>query len=309
MSTPAIVCFCKHDTGSAGLEQLFQLQANIRLVIVQAGFEDKPWYKQIQQRCNDHRIQLVRVHRLSKQPEVWELIEKADPAFAFTIMFTQIIPNEVISICKNKLVNFHPSLLPKYRGPHPVNWAIVNGEKESGVTAHFVTDVVDGGPILCQRPFPILLEDDNNTIQKKIDTIVVEQIKALYPKLLADQYEVTPQKEEESSYYRLRTPEDGRIDWSTQTTMQLYNLIRAIQYPLAGAFCRYEGEKFVIRRAQPVVDNLESQRRSGAILSHSDGRLVIQTIDGCLRVEAIENEAGIPQPLTRFAVNSKFENG
>lgn len=310
MISPAIVCFCKHDTGRLGLEQLFALKANIRLAIVQSGFEDKPWFKRIQEMCKEHKVQLIKVDRLSKQPEIWEMIQEAEPSFAFTIMFTQIIPNGVIRACKNKLVNFHPSLLPKYRGPHPVNWAIVNGEEQSGVTAHFVTEVVDGGPILCQTSFPILFEDDNNSIQRKIDAIVVNQIRLTYNMLLNNNNPVSePQDETISSYFRRRTPDDGQIDWFEQTSTQIYNLIRALQYPLDGAFCKYKGKKYVIRRSQPVIKNISNEYVPGTILSSSEDALLVKTIDGLLQIEEVEDFQGNSQVFNQFNSNDRFENG
>lgn len=161
--------------------------------------------------------------------------------------FPKLIPLRVINHSIMGIVNIHQSLLPKYRGRHPLNWVIINGEKETGVTIHCVTERFDEGNILYQTVF---LVDENNTTMQLYDRTVwlgEDLLDELFDDLEQNGklHEGVKQNEEEASYFPPRKPEDGLIDWS-KSPEEIRNLARALREPYPGAFFWSDRRKVVI---------------------------------------------------------------
>lgn len=160
-----------------------------------------------------------------------------------------LIKKEVLQKFPGKVLNVHASFLPKYRGRHPLNWALLNDEKEVGVTVHLVGEELDAGDILLQKAIPLKDNDDLAIIRKKVHSIgaglvveVLKKIEALKP---------LPQKRGAVSYAPKRTPEDGRIDWK-KSAREIFCLVRAAGAPGPGAFAYRGKRKLIIWKAQPI---------------------------------------------------------
>lgn len=303
------VCFCKHPVGYASLQRLIALGAPIRLVVVQASERGKDWFTNNERFCKDHRIRLLETERLSRDESCIQEIERLGPAYGFTIMFTQVIPRRVIEACSMGIVNFHPSLLPRYRGPHPVNWAIIRGETRSGVTAHLVVPELDAGPIICQDRFAIDAADTNISLQVKIDRIVLEQVERVYRLFQRGELASLPQDETKASYFPARTPDDGEISWSALTALQIRNLVRALQSPLDGAFTSYRGQRLYVRwcELQQPDGLVIHTERPGEILEIDDTGISVSTIDGRLLLTSVE-DAG-QRAIGKDAWKARFRLG
>ena len=158
----------------------------------------------------------------------------------------RLICKEILDIPKLGTIGFHSSLLPKYRGRTPVNWAIIAGEKETGITMFYLTEEADAGDIIAQKTFPIMLNDDCNTVYKKSAKAGAELIVEFLPKISKG---VAPRLHNPSrSYpaYPKRTPADGEIDFN-RGAPDVYNFIRALTRPYPGAFTFLpSGQKVII---------------------------------------------------------------
>jgi methionyl-tRNA formyltransferase len=163
----------------------------------------------------------------------------------------------------------HGSLLPKYRGRAPVNWAILRGETETGATLHYMVDKADAGDIVDQLAVPILADDDAREVFAKVtvaaETILVRSL----PKLIAGTAARRPQGMLAGQYYGRRTPADGRIDWS-RPAREIHDLVRAVAPPFPGAFAEVGGERWDIHRTRLTE---RAAPRRGAWLFGADGGL------------------------------------
>src|SRR3989344_5278816 len=173
--------------------------------------------------------------------EITQQIRQYAPDVIVQVAWFQIIKNEILRIPKLGCVGFHSSLLPHYRGGSPVNWGLINGEKEWGITFFYLEPDIDSGDIIAQKKFAITMEDTCKTIYEKCTKAAVEILDEYLPKIEAGTAPRVKQTHTEPPLKR-RKPEDGIIDWG-KTTEQLYNWIRALTHPYPGAFSFYRGKK------------------------------------------------------------------
>jgi len=183
--------------------------------------------------------------------------------------YSMILPKSVIDVPRRGCVNLHGGLLPDYRGPHVMQWAIINGETETGVTLHYVDAGIDTGPVIAEERFAIEPEDDALVVRGKLREAGTRLLRAWWPAIADGTAPRAPQDESRAKYYPLRTPEDGRIDW-TMPAATIHNLVRALAAPWPGAFTRLGAEKLVLRRVAVLAGESASARPG--IVSSVDGR-------------------------------------
>lgn len=181
--------------------------------------------------------------------------------------------------------NIHFALLPRYRGYHPVQWAIINGEKEIGYSLHKVDEGVDSGPIYYQGRVEISSADDYALSRSKIIDLMYRTLGQAFTAIEAGQ-EPTPQDEYKASYFCKRSEADGRVDW-TRPVNEVYNLCRAIAPPaMPGAYFIYRGQQVHIDSCEiaPVepyigpTGKVVSVRADAIFVKAGDGVLVIKTV-------------------------------
>ncbi|MFO1370950.1 MAG: formyltransferase [Candidatus Competibacteraceae bacterium] len=216
----------------------------------------------------------------------------------FSFYYRRMLSPELLAIAPRGALNMHGSLLPKYRGRVPVNWAILHGETETGATLHYMTAKPDAGDIVGQTAVPILPDD---TAQEVFDKVTVAAELTLYralPALLAGTAPRIVQDLTKGSYFSGRKPEDGRIDW-TWPAARIHNLIRAVAPPYPGAFTTIAGQPARILRTRVV----EAAAPAAAItLKLVGGRLVAHCAGGgMLQILTLEI-AGESVTPTRLAV-------
>src|SRR3989338_11236486 len=137
-----------------------------------------------------------------------------NPEIIFSFYYRRLLCDEILEIPAKGALNLHGSLLPKYRGRAPVNWVLLNGEKETGLTLHHMVKQADAGDIVAQKKVAISREDTALTLFKKLVPFTGEIIKENLALLEKGRAPRMPQNHAEATVYRCRTPEDGRIDWT-----------------------------------------------------------------------------------------------
>jgi methionyl-tRNA formyltransferase len=172
-------------------------------------------------------------------------IEAARPDFIFSFYYRQMLTPAVLDLAARGAYNMHGSLLPKYRGRVPVNWAVLHGESETGATLHRMVEKPDAGDIVAQQAVPILPDDTAREVFDKVTLAAEMALHGVLPRLLAGTAEHRAQVQTRASYFGGRKPEDGRIDW-TQPAAAIHNLIRAVASPYPGAFFDLEGHRIAI---------------------------------------------------------------
>jgi methionyl-tRNA formyltransferase len=152
------------------------------------------------------------------------------------------------------VVNLHPSLLPKYRGRAPINWAILKGEEEVGLTAHYVDEGMDTGDIIQQVPVSLDCYEDVGDALSKFMPLYAEMTVSVLNSIRNDSVNRTPQDHLEATTFPARRPEDGLIYWD-HPAKDIVNLVRAVTKPYPGAFTHADGKKIVVWKAEIVHNN------------------------------------------------------
>lgn len=218
---------------------------------------------------------------------------KLDVLLSINYLF--IIENDVISLAKYP-INFHGSLLPKYRGRTPHVWAIINNEKVTGVTAHIINQGCDTGDIVLQEIIKIEDEDTGNDIlQKYIDIYPLMLDKVLFA-IGQNNLQRIPQNNVEATYFDKRTPEDGEINWNWQKD-RINNWVRAQSYPYPGAFTFYKGKKVIIDKLKLSPMGYNNSDANGLVLNSNNNLITVKTQNGAIELSVIRNIDSIELPL------------
>ena len=190
----------------------------------------------------------------------------------------------------------HGSLLPKYRGRVPVNWVLVHGETETGMTLHYMEAKADRGDIVAQKRVPITPEDTAVTLFAKMTVAAEEILQETYPLLRTGQAPRVPQNHTGASYFGGRKPEDGHIQW-TRPAKEIYNLVRAVTHPYPGAFTLLNGRKLFIWWGRALAEPVTAAAVPGQVMARLLGEgLLVATADGQFLIERAQWE-GEPEFL------------
>ena len=185
----------------------------------------------------------------ASDPVLADAVAAAGPDVIFSFYFRALLPDAILRSASIGAFNMHGSLLPRYRGRAPTNWAVLHGESETGATLHVMVAKADAGAIVDQQAVPILPDDTALQVFAKV-TVAAEQVlwRSL-PSIVAGTVALRPNEIEYGSYFGGRRPEDGRIDWA-QPAARVYNLIRAVAPPYPGAFTELHGVSLVVAKAK-----------------------------------------------------------
>ncbi|MEA3278347.1 MAG: formyltransferase [Pseudomonadota bacterium] len=231
------VVFAYHSVGVRGLSVLLSLGVSVPLVL---SHEDDPdenrWFDSVRDLCHRAGIRCI----TPSDPNVAGVLDElraCAPDWLFSFYYRSMLRTELLAIPARGAYNLHGSLLPRYRGRVPVNWAVLHGERETGVSLHRMVEKPDAGALVDQEAVAILPNDTAHAVFQKLicagETLLLRTV----PRMLAGGHEETPMDLTAGSYFGGRRPEDGRIDWS-RTAWEIHNLIRAVAPPYPGAFAQ-----------------------------------------------------------------------
>jgi methionyl-tRNA formyltransferase len=246
---PRAVVFAYHSVGVRCIKTLLARGVQIDLVV---SHEDSAtetiWFESVADLCKEHGISRITPENPAS-PELYEQIKAIAPDYIFSFYYRHMLPTDILGLAKHGAYNLHGSLLPKYRGRVPVNWAVLHGETETGATLHEMAAKPDAGGIIAQTAVPILPDDTAFEVFGKL-TVAAEQILWFaLPSLLDGSAKLLANDLSKGSYFGGRKAEDGRIDWSLPA-QQVYNLHRAVAPPYPGAFTEVGGKAYVIGKAR-----------------------------------------------------------
>ena len=230
--TSAVV-FAYHDVGVRCLRVLFEAQIDVPLVITH---RDDPaealWFESVAAAARSRGIDT-----LEDPPaqEVRSRLGASRPDFIFSFYYRRMLPAECLALARRGAYNMHGSLLPKYRGRAPVNWAVLMGETETGATLHEMVAKPDAGRIVDQEPVPIGEDETAVEVFRNVTAAAETVLRRALPRLIAGTAVLKPQDLARGSYFGARKPEDGRIDWH-KSAREIHNLVRAVAPPYPGAF-------------------------------------------------------------------------
>ena len=252
------------ETGYECLKALLDRGENVVLVVTHPdAVGEDIWFPSVAELSRARGIEPV----IAGAPDAALAARVADaaPDLLLSFYFRHVLPAGILKLPRLGAYNLHGSLLPKYRGRAPVNWAVARGETETGATLHVMTEKPDAGDIVDQEAVSIGADDTAYEVQKRVTQAGVRILERRLAGLKAGTAPRRPQDEKAATTFPRRSPEDGRIDW-TRPAEQVHNLVRAVTHPYPGAFTDVFGGKTVIWRTRlphlGAHDNFPGQVRA-----------------------------------------------
>jgi methionyl-tRNA formyltransferase len=294
--TSAVV-FAYHNVGVRCLRVLLAQDVQVSLVVTH---QDKPgetiWFDSVEKLAHARGLPVITPDN-PNDPAVLARIRALAPDFLFSFYYRNMLGAELLALPRRGAYNLHGSLLPKYRGRVPVNWAVIMGERETGVTLHQMVEKPDAGGIVDQEAVPIGPEDTAAEVFGKVAGAAEQVLARALPRLIAGSARIRPQDLGKGSYYGGRRPEDGRIDW-TKSAQEVHNLVRGVAPPYPGAFARLGAVTLRVLRTRREPNR---RPRSGAPgLYFEAGSLFADCGDGkvlrLLEFEAIDDRGDTLDP-------------
>lgn len=285
-----IFLFLGSRRGHAVLLKLIEARAEIAgiLCLVEDPHEEQ-FHLKVTAIAKEHNIPIYYSNAV-KSAEYKNLLQQLKPDIAFAIGWRYLITQDAYNLPPKGTLIIHDSLLPRYRGFAPMNWAIINGEQETGVTLFHIAEGVDCGPIVDQLSTPINENDTAKTVDERIIKLYEEIIIKNLPALSAGTAKSQPQDDDVASYTCKRTPEDGEINWQ-QSASQIHNLIRGLTHPFPGAYTSLRGKRILIWGSEILAaqDNYIGNI-PGRIIGKKNGMIEVLTGNGIIRLSRLQYE-------------------
>jgi methionyl-tRNA formyltransferase len=252
----------------------------------------------------NHDLPVFQPQKLRSEEGIRRVLE-LQPDLIVTAAYGQILPEPVLEAPKYGCINVHASLLPKYRGGAPIHHAIINGEKETGVTIMYMVKALDAGDMLLQRAIPITSEDNVGTMHDKLANLGAELLKEVLPSILDGTVQAVPQDDEQATFAPNITREDEKIDWK-RSARELDCQIRGL-CPWPVAYTMWKGKPFKIWKASVV--NEETQDEPGTVIRLDADGIVVATGNGMLRLTEVQPSGKKPMSAKQFINGRQMKAG
>ena len=268
-------CLCfSGEVGEYVFNDIIPLGLNIKAILTDFGS------KGVIVKAKELGIPLFIGNPRKKDVTAWAIDNNITFDYLLSINYLFILPSSFFVLSKTS-INFHDSLLPKYRGRCPNVWSIINGEKYTGLTAHLMNADCDDGDIVMQERFPIASNDTGGTVREKTKKLYIKLIKLIIPNLESGKLKTKPQDKSKATYYGKRTPADGHIDWSWQK-QRIRNWVRAQAFPYPGAFAYLKNEKVIVNKVGYSSIGYVDTISNGEIIAMDNNRPVVKTQNGAI---------------------------
>jgi methionyl-tRNA formyltransferase len=292
-----VALLCAGEIGYRCLRRILESRA-ARLVAVFTYRVEPPQGEYLEKILDLARSHGVPAHDVAdfRQEHLHSLLASLELDYVIAVKWRTMIPKSVVDAARGGLVVFHASLLPKYRGFAPVNWPLINGERETGVTMFYAAEEMDAGDIIEQRARAITDEDDAGTLDAWLNETVESMLEANLPRLADGTAPRIAQDHSQATYAIWRSPADGHVDWS-RPTREVFNLVRGLTSPYPGAFSLLDGRKLLIWSA-------EMEREPRTYVGRIPGKVEriisgsgvnVLTGDGTLRIKRVQLEGEEPR--------------
>jgi methionyl-tRNA formyltransferase len=291
---PRAVVFAYHDVGVRCLRTLLAHGVEVPLVLTHQDTSGETiWFESVAQHARWHGIE-VSSPADPNAPEVVQQVRSARPDFLFSFYYRSMLGPALLALPARGAYNMHGSLLPRYRGRVPVNWAVLHGERETGATLHVMADKPDAGDIVGQLAVPILPDDTAHEVFRKVTVAAELVLDRALPALIAGNAPHRAQDLSAGSYFGRRSARDGAIDWRAGARAA-HNLIRAVAPPYPGAFSEAEGLPLRILRSLLLTAPLDGIAAAADVpaLRWQRGELYALCHDGALKILQFELGAEI----------------
>lgn len=269
------------------LESLFAKGYSIDLVITQKdkpkGRGKKVQYTPVKEKALELGLPVYQPDNVNDLESI-EIMKKLNPDFIVVVAYGQILKKEILELPKYNCLNVHASILPKYRGAAPINWAIVNGEKETGVTIMEMAEGLDTGDMILWESIPINLDDDYPSIHDKLSILGGSLIIDALEKIKNDNFTRTVQDNSISTYASMLSKETGIINWNNNAE-DIRNLVRGLK-PWPSAYTQYKDDTLKIHDVD-VVDKVKDGKNGEIVKVDKEG-IYVNTLDKTILIKELQ---------------------
>lgn len=290
------------------LEEIIRAGHEVALVVTQP---DKPkgrgnamQFPPVKECAVEHGLEIFQPKKI-REPENAEILKKYNADIFIVAAFGQILPKEILDMPKYGCVNVHASLLPKYRGAAPIQWAVINGDEITGVTIMKMDIGIDTGDMIAKREVRLAADETGGSLFDKLADVgaklcveamdMIESGKAVY----------TPQRSEAATHTRMIGKELGNIDWTT-SAVEIERLIRGLN-PWPSAYTKLDGRTLKIWKAEVASDATEYE--PGCICKVSKDEMLVQTGQGILSLKEVQLEGKKRMSIDAFLCGYQVEEG
>ena len=263
------------------LKKLIELNAEIVGVCTKKKSDFNSDFEDLTPLCKKADIPFKYVNDINSNENI-DWIRSLSPDIIFCFGWSNLIKKDLLNLSKMGVVGYHPALLPKNRGRHPLIWALALGLNDSGSTFFFMTEGADDGDILTKEKVEILYEDDAKSLYDKVSNIALRQIETFLPKLQNNSFETIKQNNDLANVWRKRGKVDGKIDFR-MTSRAIYNLVRALTKPYVGAHVEYNGQDISIWKVEEVEFD-QNNIEFGKVLENDGKSIVVKTYDKAIKI-------------------------
>lgn len=290
-----------HNIGCVGIKALLKNKIEIAGVFTHKDSQNENiWFDSVAELACEKGLPVFAPEDINHP--VWvEKIKQLKPDIIFSFYFRDMIKSEILNIPAKGCLNLHGSLLPAYRGRVPINWAIINGEKETGVTLHYMTAKPDNGDIVAQQKITIADNDTARDVHVKAAEAASVLLNKVLPELKKGKIARKKQDESKASYFGGRKPADGEIKWN-QSSTEIRNLVRAITRPYPGAFSYMGDRKCLFWDVAEVKSTVKV--KPGTVICHQP--LIIACGKGAIQIESAQLENGVLMAGNQFAAETRI---
>ncbi len=283
------IVFAYHDIGCAGIKNLLSAGYEIQAVFTHVDDKNENiFFDSVAQLCAEHDLPVY--SPTDANHPLWiDRIEKLAPDFIFSFYYRHMLNQTILDIPRSGAFNLHGSLLPRYRGHAPANWALINGEKETGVTLHKMVNRPDAGDLVAQQTVSISDADTALTLHTKLCEATSALLKDTLPAMKINNIKLQSQNESIATYFGRRTAADGEIHWH-KSAREIYNLVRAVTQPYPGAFS-FAGDRKIIVWQSKILPAQPGTQVPGTIISINP--LQITCADGVLEIVSGQAEQSL----------------
>lgn len=290
------------------LVDIFEKGYKISLVVTQ---EDKPkgrgkkvQFTPVKEKALELGIEVFQPRDINDFDSI-ERIKGLKPDFIVVVAYGQILKRELLNIPKYGCINVHASLLPRYRGAAPINWAIINGEDKTGISIMKMDEGLDTGDVVLDKSIPISEEDDFITIHDNLSKLGGDLLNNALEKIYEGKSTLTKQDHSQSNYAPMIFKETGRIDWS-KPGKTIYNLVRGLK-PWPNAYTSYKGEIVKIHRARFIPEIIDNN--VGTIIKVGKEGIYICVKDGYIIIEELQFPGKKILSVKQFLAGNSIEEG
>ncbi|WP_347938162.1 methionyl-tRNA formyltransferase [Mycoplasma feriruminatoris] len=286
------VVFCgTPKIGSDVLKALIEMnEVEVVLVVSQpdkpVGRKKEIVYTPVKKLALENNLQVVQPEKIG---EIYEQLASLEFDFLITCAFGQFIPTKILKLAKIDSINFHGSLLPKLRGGAPIQYAIKNGDKKTGITIMQMVKQMDAGDFYVQQEIDILDSDDSGSLFEKMGQLAYSMCKKYLLDIYNHKFELIKQNEEQITFCKNISSEEEKINWNN-TSLDIFNLIRSLS-PTPISYTTINNQRYKIKSSKVVeIDNMYKDVIPGTIIDINKQGIVVKTLDKALLILEIQKE-------------------